>query len=111
MLLRKSSQEYFAKSPSLNLDLQKMRFFLKTHTKRLIFHYQTFYSVQFAFLVLEPIFVDGEFKKNLIFCNFLKNGIFAKNSWLNILSNNVFNMHSKLLTILLEHFLAIFSQS
>ena len=33
---------------------------------------------------------------------------FAKNSWLNFLTNNVFTIHLKLLAILLEHFLAIF---
>ena len=39
---KKMSQEFFAKSPFLNLDLQKTRMFLKTHTKRLMFHYQLF---------------------------------------------------------------------
>ena len=69
MFLKKLSQEYFAKSPFINLDLQKTRIFLITHTKRLIFHYQTFDSVQLAFLVLEPIFVCRGFqRKALCFC-------------------------------------------
>ena len=41
---------------------------MKTQTKRLMFHYQLFYSVQLAFLVLESIFAVGFFKKILIFC-------------------------------------------
>ena len=64
------AKNLFAKSPFLNLDLQKTRIFLKTHTKSLMFHYQTFYSVQLAFVVLEPIFVGGGFQKIIIFCNF-----------------------------------------
>ena len=50
--------------------LQKTRIFLKTHTKRLMFHYQLFYSVQLAFLVLGSIFDGGVFQKKLIFCYF-----------------------------------------
>ena len=61
---KKSSQEFFAKSAFLNLDLQKTRIFLKTHTKRLMLHYQTFYSVQLAFFVLGPSFVVGGVSKN-----------------------------------------------
>ena len=72
MFLKKLSQEFFAKSPFFNLDLQKTRIFLKTHTKRLMFHYQLFYSVQLAFLVLGSIFDGGVFQKNLIFCYFKK---------------------------------------
>ena len=75
MFLKKSSQEFFAKSPFFNLDLQKTRIFLKTHTKRFMFHYQLFYSVQLAFLVLESLFDGangGVFKKILIFCYFKK---------------------------------------
>ena len=79
-----------------------MRIFLKTHTKRLMFHYQLFYSVQLAFLVLGSIFDGGVFQKILIFCYFKKNGVFAKNSWLNFLTNNVFIIHLRLLTILLK---------
>ena len=48
----------------LNLDLQKTRIFLKTHTKRLMFH-----TRHFAFVVLEPIFVGGVFQNILTFCN------------------------------------------
>ena len=79
MFLKKSSQDIFAKSSFFNLDLQKTRIFLKTHTKRLMVHYQLFYSVQLAFLVLESIF-DGVFffQKILIFCYFKKNGVFAQ---------------------------------
>ena len=110
MFLKKLSQEFFAKSPFFNLDLQKTRIFLKTHTKRLIFHYQLFYSVQLAFLALNSIFEGGVFQNILILCYFKENGVFAKNSWLNFLTNNVFTRHSKLLTILLKSFLAIFSQ-
>ena len=55
-----------------------------------MFHYQLFYSVQLAFLVLESIFDCGVFQKNLIFFYLKKNGVFAKNSWLNFLTNNVF---------------------
>ena len=110
MFLKKLSQEFFAKSPSFNLDLQKLRIFLKTHTKRLMFHYQLFYSVQLAFLVLGSIFDGGFCKKFSYFVIFKKNGVFAKKSWLNFLTNNVFIIHSKLLTILLKSFLAIFSQ-
>ena len=87
-----------------------MRIFLKTHTKRLMFHYQLFYSVQLAFIVLGSIFGGGFFQKILIFCYFKKNGVFAKKSWFSFLTNNVFIIHSKLLTILLKSFLAIFSQ-
>ena len=72
MFLKKLSQEFFAKSPFFNLDLQKTRIFLKTHTKRLMFHYKLFYSVQLAFLVLGSIFDGGVFKKILIFCYFKK---------------------------------------
>ena len=72
MFLKKLSQEFFAKSPFINLDLQKTRIFLKTHTKRLMYHYQLFYSVQLALLVLESIFDGGVFQKNLIFCYFKK---------------------------------------
>ena len=72
MFLKKMSQECFAKSPFLNLDLQKTRIFLKTHTKRLMFHYQLFYSVQLAFLVLGSIFDGGVFQKIQIFCYFKK---------------------------------------
>ena len=63
MFLKKLSQECFAKSPFFNLDLQKTRIFLKTHTKRLMFHYHLFYSVQLAFLVLGSIFDGGGFSK------------------------------------------------
>ena len=77
MFLKKSRQEFFAKSPFLNLDLQKTKIFLKTHTKRLMFHYQLFYSVQLAFLVLESIFDGGGFQKILIFC-YLKKLCFCK---------------------------------
>ena len=37
-----------------------------------MFHYQLFYSVQLAFLVLESIFDGGFLKKNLIYCYFKK---------------------------------------
>ena len=111
MFLKKLSQEVFAKSSFFNLDLQKTRIFLKTHTKRLMFHYQLFNSVQLAFLVLGSIFDGGVFQKILIFCYFKKMAFLQKKSWLNFLTNNVFIIHSKLLTILLESFLAIFSQS
>ena len=43
-----------------------------------MFHYQTFYSVQLAFVVLESIFVGGGFKKKSHILQFLKNGVFAK---------------------------------
>ena len=61
--LKKSSQEFFCKITFFNLDLQKTRIFLKmkTHKKRLMFHYQLFFSVQLAFLVLESIFDGGFF--------------------------------------------------
>ena len=72
MFLKKLSQEIFAKSPFFNLDLQKTRIFLKTHTERLMFHYRLFYSVQLAYLVLGSIFDGGVFQKNLIFCYFKK---------------------------------------
>ena len=71
-VLKKLSQEFFAKSPFFNLDLQKTKIFLKTHTKRLMFHYQPLYSVQLAFLVLGSIFDGGVFQKFLIFCYFKK---------------------------------------
>ena len=51
----------------------------------------------------------GFFKKFSYFV-ILKNGVFAKNSWLNFLTKNVFTIHSKVLTILLKRFLAIFSK-
>ena len=105
------SQEFFAKTPFFKLDLQETSIFLKTHTKRSILHNQTFYSVPLAFLAREPIFVGGVFQKILIFLLFLKNGVFPKNSWLNFLTNNVFTINTKLLTILLELFVAIFSES
>ena len=60
---KKLSQDFFAKSPFFNLDLQKTRILLKTHTKRLMFHYQLFYSVQLAFIVLVSIFDGGVFNK------------------------------------------------
>ena len=72
MFLKKLSQEFIAKLPLVNLDLQKTRIFLKTHTKRLMFHYQLFYSVQLAFLVLGSIFDGRVFQKILIFCYFKK---------------------------------------
>ena len=78
MFLKKLSQECFAKSPFFNSDLQKTRIFLKTHTKRLMFHYQLFYSVQLAFLVLESIFDGGVFQKKISYFVILKNGVFAK---------------------------------
>ena len=78
MFLKKMSQEFFAKSPFLNLDLKKTRIFLKTHTKRLMFHYQLVYSVQLAFLVLEPIFDGGVFQKILIYFVILKKRCFCK---------------------------------
>ena len=65
--VKKLSQDFFAKSPFFNLDLQKRRIFLKTHTNRLMFHYQLFYSVQLAFLVLGSIFDGGVFQKILYF--------------------------------------------
>ena len=71
-LKKKLSQEFFAKSPFFNLYLQKTRIFLKTHTKRLMFHYQLFYSVKLAFLLLGSIFDGGVFQKKLIFCYFKK---------------------------------------
>ena len=77
MFLKKLSQEFCAKSSFFNLDLQKTRIFLKTHTKRLMFHYQLFYSVQLAFLVLGSIF-DGGFFKNSHILLFLKYVVFAK---------------------------------
>ena len=77
MFLKKMSQECFAKSPFLNLDLQKTRIFLKTHTKRLMFHYQLFYSVQLAFPVLGSIFDGGVFQKIQIFC-YLKKMVFLQ---------------------------------
>ena len=55
-----------------------MRIFLKTHTKRLMFDYQLFYSVQLAFLVMESIFDGGGFQKDLIFCYFKKMVILQK---------------------------------
>ena len=111
MFFKKMSREFFAKSPFFNLDLQKTRIFLKTNTKRLMFHYQLVYSVQLAFIVLGSIFDGGVFKKNPIFGYFQEMVFLQKNSWLNFLTNNVFIIHSKLLTILLKSFLAIFSQS
>ena len=83
---------------------------MKTHTKRLMFHYQLFYSVQLAFLVLGSIFDGGVFQKKKFIFYYFKKMVFCKNSWLNFLTNNVFIIHSKLLTILLKSFLAIFSQ-
>ena len=62
----------FCKITFFNLDLQKTRIFLKTHTKRLMFYHQLFYSVQLNFLVLGSIFDGGVFQKNLIFCYFKK---------------------------------------
>ena len=78
MFLKKLSQEFFAKSTFFNLDLQKTRIFLKTHTKRLMFHYQLFYFVQLAFIVLGSIFAGGVFQKILIFGYFEKMVFFAK---------------------------------
>ena len=52
----------------------------------------------------------GFFKKNLIFCYFEKNRVFAKISWLNFHTKHVFIILSKKSTILLKSFLAIFSQ-
>ena len=69
---QKIEPRIFAKSPFFNLDLQKTRIFLKTHTKRLMFHYQLFYSVQLAFLVLGSIFDGGFFKKFSYFVIFKK---------------------------------------
>ena len=106
MFFKKLSQEFFAKSPFFNLDLQIKRIVLKTHTKRLMFHYQLFYSVQLAFLALGPIFDGGVFQDILIFCYLKKMVFLQKKSWLNFLTNNVFTRHSKLLTILLKSFLA-----
>ena len=57
-----------------------MRIFLKTHTKRLMFHYQLFYSVQLAFLVIGSIFDGGVFQKILIFCYFQKM-VFLQKIW------------------------------
>ena len=70
----------FCKITFYNLDLQKTRIFLKTHTKRLMFHYQLFYSVQLAFLILGSIF-DGfwGFQNILIFCYFKKMVFLQKN--------------------------------
>ena len=56
-VFKKIEPRIFCKFTFFNLDLQKMRIFLKTYTKRLMFFYQTFDPVQLAFLVLEPIFV------------------------------------------------------
>ena len=77
MFFKKISQEFFAKSLFFNLELQKTRNFWKTHTKRLMFHYQLVYSVQLAFLVLGPIFDGGVFQKILIFC-YLKKIVFLQ---------------------------------
>ena len=38
--------------------------------------------------VMWSLFLMGVFQKNLIFCYFKKNGVFAKNSWLNFLTSN-----------------------
>ena len=71
------AKNFLQNHPFFNLDLQKTRIFLKTHTKRLMFHYQLVYSVQLAFFVLESIFDDGVFPKNLIFC-YLKKMVFLQ---------------------------------
>ena len=67
-VFKKIEPRIFCKITFFNLYLQKTRIFFKTHTKSLIFHYQLFYSVKLAFLVLGSIFDGGFFKKNLIFC-------------------------------------------
>ena len=67
-VFKKIEPQNFCKITFSNLDLQETRIFLKTHTKRLMFHYQLFYSVQPAFLVLESSFGGGIFQKILIFC-------------------------------------------
>ena len=57
-----------------------------------MFHYQLFYSVQLAVLVLGSIF-DGVVFQKISYFVILKTGVFAKNSWLNFLTNNVFIIH------------------
>ena len=71
-VFEKIEPRIFCKITFFNLDLQKTRIFLKTHTKRLMFHYQLFYSVQLAFLVLGSIFDGGFFKKFSYFVIFKK---------------------------------------
>ena len=68
MFLKKCDKNFLQNYLLFNLDLQKTRIFLKTHTKRLMFHYQLFYSVQLAFLALGSIFEVGVFQNILIFC-------------------------------------------
>ena len=66
--------------------------------------------VEHSWGVLGCLGVSWGNKTDPIFCYFFKKGVFAKTSWLNFLANNVFTRHSKLLTILLKSFLAIFAQ-
>ena len=67
-------------------------------------------SISACFPCCGGLFLMEGFFKIFSYFVILKNGVFAKNSWLNFLTNNVFTRHSKLLTILLKTFLAIFSQ-
>ena len=78
-VFKKIEPRIFCKIDFFNLDLQKTRISLKTHTKRLMFHYQLFYFVQLAFIVLGSIFAGGVFQKILIFGYFKKMVFFAKN--------------------------------
>ena len=64
MFLKKLSQELIAKSPFFNLRSTENNNFLENPLKEVMFHYQLFYSVQLAFLVLGSIFDGGVFAKN-----------------------------------------------
>ena len=108
---RKLSQNFFAKTPFF-LKIAKYEIFFKLPINEYELQNKESKLNGIKCLVMEYNLFVWVFKKNLIFCRSkFKKGDFAKYSWLDFFKNIVYTTHSKLLTISLERFLAIFSQN
>ena len=110
MFLKKLSQEFFSKSPFLNLDLQKARIFLENPHKEVNVPLPAslFCSACFPFLGL--FLMVGFFKKFSYFI-ILKKWCFCKKFLAQFSYKQCFRDKFKVANNLLKCFLAIFSQS